>query len=150
MENISLRQRVFAHMVKNPYTSNTDIQLKFKKESSNSVKTYRTQWLKENKVGTKKGVLKSRTAKTDDEKFDKMTEEEIKEFLKKGGYTKIDEATIEAIYLEAANTGDTSLVNLARGMTEFYIKIKGKIEELDEDIDMEMLKQIGINVKSID
>lgn len=125
-------------MDENPTTTNTGIQLAFIKDPVNSVKTYRTQWLQ------KKKKKKTREFK------DKMTEEETKEFLKEGGYTKINEDTIEAIYLEAANTGDTTLVNLARGMTEYFIKIKGKTDEIDDEIDMEALKQIGITIKSVD
>ncbi len=125
-------------MEDNPNTSNTAIQLEFINDSPNSVKTYRTQWNKEKK-DNKPGKFK-----------EKMTEEEIKEFLKEGGYTKINADTIEAVLLEGANTGDTSMANLARCMIDFVIKIKGKTDEIDENIDMEALKAIGINITSSD
>ncbi|KKM89864.1 hypothetical protein LCGC14_1244440 [marine sediment metagenome] len=136
MKELSLRQKVFKYMEDNPNTSNTAIQLEFINDSPNSVKTYRTQWNKEKK-NNKPGKFK-----------EKMTEEEIKEFLKEGGYTKINADTIEAVLLEGANTGDTSMANLARCMIDFVIKIKGKTDEIDENIDMEALKAIGINITS--
>ena len=138
MKELSLRQKVFKYMEDNPNTSNTAIQLEFINDSPNSVKTYRTQWNKEKK-DNKPGKFK-----------EKMTEEEIKEFLKEGGYTKINADTIEAVLLEGANTGDTSMANLARCMIDFVIKIKGKTDEIDENIDMEALKAIGINITSSD
>lgn len=63
-------------------------------------------------------------------------------------FTKINPETIEAVLLAGANTSDTKLVNLARAMIEFYIRIKGKTDEIEDKIDMEALKEIGINIKS--
>ncbi len=63
-------------------------------------------------------------------------------------YTKINSVTIEAVLLEGANTGNTNLANLARCMIDFFVKIKGKTDEIEDDIDMEALKEIGINIKS--
>ena len=63
-------------------------------------------------------------------------------------FTKINSVTIEAVLLEGANTGNTSLANLARCMIDFFVKIKGKTDEIEDDIDMEALKEIGINIKS--
>jgi hypothetical protein len=44
-----------------------------------------------------------------------------------------------------ANPGNIQLIGKA---TEFFIKVKGKTNEIEDDIDMEALKEIGINIKS--
>ena len=38
--------------------------------------------------------------------------------------------------------------NLLRTAIEFFIKIKGKNDSIDDDIDMEVLKQIGISLSN--
>ena len=57
--------------------------------------------------------------------------------------------TLSADYLEecltAALKEHPDNPNLLRTAIEFFIKIKGKSDAIDDDLDMEVLKQIGIS-----
>lgn len=134
---LSIRQEVFNYMDKFPYTTNTDIALKFNIYNENSVKTYRTQWLKKSKPKTK--------GKSEIEK--NIVEEKLHELLEDIVYTKVNEETIEATLLNLVNAGQLD-AGLVRCMIDFFIKIKGKTDTIEENIDMEVLRQIGINVKN--
>ncbi len=76
-----------------------------------------------------------------------VVEKKLKKIVEAIVHTKVNEATIEKMLLELINTGtiDTGLV---RCMIDFFVKIKGKTEEIDENIDMEALRQIGITSTS--
>lgn len=60
-------------------------------------------------------------------------------------YDKINEKVIEDILLRLVNGGlvDTALV---RNMVEFFIKIKSKTDTMEDDLDMEVLKEIGLKI----
>ncbi len=135
MKELSLRQKVFKYMKDNPNTSNSAIQLKFNDNSANSVKTYRTQWLKKNKLpGPKEGK-------------ESVVEKKLKELVEAVKYTKVNEETIEKTLLELVNMRAID-AGLVRCMIDFFVKIKGKTDEIEDKIDMEALKEIGINIKS--
>jgi len=57
--------------------------------------------------------------------------------------------TLSADYLEkcltAALIKNPGNPNLLRTAIDFFIKIKGKSDDIDDDFDMEVLKQIGIS-----
>ena len=132
----SLRQKVFRYMVEHPLTTNQSIKIEFKTYSENSVMTYRTQWLKENKPDREKGTPGP-----------SPLEKGLKDLTEAVKYTKINEETIEKTLLELVNMKaiDTGLV---RSMIDFFVKIKGKTDEIEDKIDMEALKEIGINIKN--
>ena len=135
MKELSLRQKVFKYMKDNPNTSNSAIQLKFNDNSANSVKTYRTQWLKKNKLpGPKEGK-------------ESVVEKKLKELVEAVKYTKVNEETIEKTLLELVNMRAID-AGLVRCMIDFFVKIKGKTDEIEDKIDMEALKEIGINITS--
>ena len=135
MKELSLRQKVFKYMKDNPDTSNSAIQLKFNDDSANSVKTYRTQWLKKNKLlDPKKGK-------------ESVVEKKLKELVEAVKYTKVNEETIEKTLLELVNMRAID-AGLVRCMIDFFVKIKGKTDEIEDKIDMEALKKIGINITS--
>ncbi|KKM83157.1 hypothetical protein LCGC14_1312300 [marine sediment metagenome] len=135
MKELSLRQKVFKYMKDNPDTSNSAIQLKFNDDSANSVKTYRTQWLKKNKLpGPKEGK-------------ESIVEKKLKELVEAVKYTKVNEETIEKTLLELVNMRAID-AGLVRCMIDFFVKIKGKTDEIEDKIDMEALKEIGINITS--
>ena len=62
--------------------------------------------------------------------------------------------TLSADYLEkcltAALEKHPENPNLLRTAIEFFIKIKGKSDAIDDDLDMEVLKQIGIKITAGD
>ncbi|KKL08834.1 hypothetical protein LCGC14_2253750 [marine sediment metagenome] len=76
-----------------------------------------------------------------------IVEKKIKELTKELSYTKINEATIEKSLLDLVNIG-TIDNGLVRCMIDFFVKIKGKADEVEENIDMEALKAIGVNIKN--
>ncbi len=61
-------------------------------------------------------------------------------------FNKIDATTVETLMLKQANEGNDT-VPFIRCIVD-YLKIKGDSVELDEDLDLEVLRQIGINLKS--
>ena len=63
------------------------------------------------------------------------------------GKKKLTEEFIEQLIVDGleANPGNVQLIGKA---TEFYIKVKNKVSEIEDNIDMEALKEIGINIKS--
>lgn len=136
---LSIRQEVFNYMNKFPHTSNKDIALKFDTYNENSVKAYRIQWLKNNK---------EKSGKTDE--ISPEDQDKLGELIEKVVYTKIDEETIESILLELANKKGSKDAGLARCMIDYYIKIKGKTQTISDTIDMEALREIGVNIKSSD
>ncbi|KKM77621.1 hypothetical protein LCGC14_1368140 [marine sediment metagenome] len=135
MKELSLRQKVFNYMKDNPNTSNSAIQLKFNDNSANSVKTYRTQWLKKNKLPSPKKGKES------------IVEKKLKELVEAVKYTKVNEETIEKTLLELVNMRAID-AGLVRCMIDFFVKIKGRTDEIEDKIDMEALKEIGINITS--
>lgn len=62
---------------------------------------------------------------------------------------KVDETLIEKAILDLYDNGSNS-PNLVRSMIDYVLKIKGKQEEIDDDLDLEMLKEIGIAIESED
>jgi len=62
--------------------------------------------------------------------------------------------TLSAEYLEKCLTSALNKhpenPNLLRTAIEFFIKIKGKTDAIDDDLDMEVLKQIGIKITAGD
>ena len=122
-------------MKDNPDTSNSAIQLKFNDNSANSVKTYRTQWLKKNKLPSPKKGKES------------IVEKKLKELVEAVKYTKVNEETIEKTLLELVNMRAID-AGLVRCMIDFFVKIKGRTDEIEDKIDMEALKEIGINITS--
>ena len=60
---------------------------------------------------------------------------------------KVDESTIEQGLIRLWNLGEIN-TNLMRCRVDYVIKIRGKSEEADEITDLEVLKQIGLNVKT--
>ena len=61
-------------------------------------------------------------------------------------FNKIDATTVETLMLKQANEGNDT-VPFIRCIVD-YLKIKGDSVELDEDLDLEVLRQIGINLKN--
>ena len=133
---INLRKIIFKYMEEHPETSNKDIKIIFAQHPVNSVTTYRTQWNKENKA-----KLPNNKKSSIEEKLKELTEDIL--------FEKINEETIEETLLAAVNVGDIS-TNLIKCMIDFFVKIKGKRDEMEDDIDMEVLKEIGIVIKSGD
>ncbi len=64
----------------------------------------------------------------------------------RNSFNKIDATTVETLMLKQANEGNDT-VPFIRCIVD-YLKIKGDSVELDEDLDLEVLRQIGINLKS--
>lgn len=61
----------------------------------------------------------------------------------------VNEGLIEAAILDLYNKGQNT-PNLVRCMVDYVLKIKGRQEEIDEDLDMEILKAIGVSIKDSD
>ena len=61
------------------------------------------------------------------------------------GRKKLTEEYIENLIVDGleSNPGNAQLIGKA---TEFYLKISSKKETLDDDLDMELLKKIGIKI----
>lgn len=59
----------------------------------------------------------------------------------------VDETTVERGLVRLWNLGEIN-TNLLRCMVDYVIKIKGKSDEVDDDLDLEVLKEIGIKVKT--
>ena len=61
---------------------------------------------------------------------------------------------LSADYLEKCLTEALAInpnnPNLLRTAIEFFIKIKGKTDKLDDDLDMEVLKAIGVKITASD
>ena len=65
------------------------------------------------------------------------------------GFTKINEDTIEKVLLEVINNGVLNATTV-RCLVDFYIKMNVKDDVIEDDIDMEALKQIGLSIKTVD
>jgi len=132
-------------MQNNPGTKNSEIAGEFPDYPENSVKTYRTQWrLKFKKLLPRKpkpGI----EIKIPDETNPKDALDIIEALMKNREYTKIDVEAIEKALLELLNSGVVT-PQVVKNMIDFYLKIGSKKEVLEEDIDMEVLKQIGIEI----
>jgi len=63
-------------------------------------------------------------------------------------FIKIDATTVETLMLKQANEGNDT-VPFIRCIVD-YLKIKGESEELDENLDLEVLRQLGVTLKNID
>jgi len=66
---------------------------------------------------------------------------------KSPGVKKLTEEFIENLIVEGLenNPGNVQLIGKA---TDFFIKVIGKKDEMEDEIDMEKLKEIGIVIKS--
>lgn len=69
--------------------------------------------------------------------------------LKLPGKKKLTEEFIEQLIVKGLenNPGNVQLIGKA---TDFFIKVKNKTSEMEDEIDMEMLKEIGLVIKTGD
>jgi UDP-2,3-diacylglucosamine pyrophosphatase LpxH len=97
---------------------------------SNAITDNQKTIVRKLKAKLKKGTKIISPPGNNDSKTKKLTEEFIENLIIKG--------------LED-NPGNVQLIGKA---TEFFIKVKGKATEMEDEIDMEKLKEIGIVIKS--
>lgn len=62
---------------------------------------------------------------------------------------RVNETLIEAAILDLYNKGHNN-PNLVRCMVDYITKIKGKQEEIDEELDLMLFKEFGISIKDSD
>ena len=146
MKKVNIRQEVFKFMKKNPSTKNSEIVEHFPDYPENSVKTYRTQWRKKFKKLIPKKPPKPGKEIVIPETNSKMTVEVLEALMESREYKKIDESAIEDALLELLNAG-TVTPQVVRCMVDYIVKIKGKTDTIDDNLDMEALRQIGVSIK---
>lgn len=61
------------------------------------------------------------------------------------GIEELSSEALEKRLVDALNAQPNNAILLGKAI-EFFIKVKGKIDTIDDDIDMDVLREIGINL----
>jgi len=145
----SVRQEIFHYLDSNPNANNEELIEKFPSPTykENSVKTYGTQWrniynkdLEDRIPGNSR--LKSKGIRNGIEDL----EWEIDNF---DDVEKIDVDLLRRLLIHEIKRGNITPATI-RGVTE-YLKLTGEVDEkVDDELNMEMMRQFGVNLKSSD